>query len=215
MSNSHVKAVVLTCVTQALLVLTMSACIDASSQRQPVAEQLTPVVLEDLPGPVPSPSSVQTPAAGSCHVHDGLPDQVCTPGVSNASITQANISSTICNRSWSTASIRPPVSYTETLKRRLMQSYGLSGDLAGYELDHLIPLEDGGHPWDVRNLWPESRSGSPNALDKDKVENAVHTRICSGALPLDQARQQLATDWTRLQSLLGAAQLSITITPEP
>lgn len=65
-----------------------------------------------------------------------------------------------------------------------------------YEFDHLISLELGGNPTDPRNLWPESYQTTPNARDKDKVENALHTAVCSGQLTLDQAQRIISTNWT-------------------
>ena len=46
------------------------------------------------------------------------PDHAATPGLVSPDITQANIDQTICNPQWSTKSIRPPVSYTNTLKTK-------------------------------------------------------------------------------------------------
>jgi len=37
-----------------------------------------------------------------------------------------------------------------------MQAYGFIDSPGNYELDHLIPLELGGAPEDVKNLWPET-----------------------------------------------------------
>ncbi len=46
------------------------------------------------------------------------PAHKTAPGVVNPDITQANIDQAICNPQWSTKSIRPPVSYTNSLKVR-------------------------------------------------------------------------------------------------
>lgn len=54
-----------------------------------------------------------------------------------------------------------------------MISYGDPTPISTYEEDHLIPLELGGAPSDVRNLWPE-RGTSPNP--KDRVEGAGRRR---------------------------------------
>ena len=62
-------------------------------------------------------------------------DRVRTPGVVNPNVTQENISSTICKRGW-TATIRPPVDYTNALKRRQMRAYGETGPLSAYQEDH-------------------------------------------------------------------------------
>jgi hypothetical protein len=54
------------------------------------------------------------------------------------------------------ASSKPRAAHTEKIKRDQMAAYGLQGQRLGeYELDHLIPLELGGAPQEVANLWPE------------------------------------------------------------
>src|SRR5712691_1466056 len=58
-----------------------------------------------------------------CTVNGPLPDRSCTPGALNPSVTQANINATICVQGY-TRTIRPPVSYSNPLKTRLMASYG-------------------------------------------------------------------------------------------
>jgi hypothetical protein len=50
------------------------------------------------------------------------PDPAVTPGGVNPDITQGNIDQTICNPHWSTKTIRPPASYTNTLKQQLAAS---------------------------------------------------------------------------------------------
>ncbi len=113
-------------------------------------------------------------------------DPVRTPGVLNPDVTQAKIRSTICRRGW-TETIRPPVSYTNALKRKQMRQYGETGPLSGYQEDHLISLELGGSPTDARNLWPEPY---PRAADVDKVENELNAEVCSGRLTLAEAQQR-------------------------
>ncbi|MGH7867359.1 MAG: hypothetical protein ACREP9_06910 [Candidatus Dormibacteraceae bacterium] len=140
---------------------------------------------------------------GSCHLRGSgllvLPDANCTPGVANPQVTQSNIQSTICKRGWS-KTIRPPVSYTNELKRQQMVAYGESGSPSGYEEDHLISLELGGNPTDAKNLWPEL-GASPN--HKDKVENALNHAVCNGRMPLVTAQQKIATDWIAAGKQLG------------
>ena len=51
--------------------------------------------------------------------------------------------------------MRPPTDYTNALKLRQMRAYGETGSPSGYQEDHLISLELGGHPTAPRNLWPE------------------------------------------------------------
>ena len=115
-----------------------------------------------------------------------LADSVRTPGVLNPDVTQANIRSTICRHGW-TATIRPPVSYTNALKRRQMRQYAETGSMSDYQEDHLISLEMGGNPTDPRNLWPEPY---PRAAEMDKTENELNSEICDGTLTLAQAQQR-------------------------
>jgi hypothetical protein len=109
-----------------------------------------------------------------------------TPGVLNPNVTQANIRSTICRRGW-TATIRPPVSYTNALKVKQMRQYGETGSPSDYQEDHLISLEMGGSPTDARNLWPEPY---PRAAEMDQIENQLNSEICDGQLTLAQAQQR-------------------------
>ncbi|HEU5478016.1 MAG TPA: hypothetical protein VFU64_09375 [Gaiellaceae bacterium] len=115
-----------------------------------------------------------------------LADPLRTPGVLNPDVTQANIRSTICRHGW-TATIRPPTSYTNDLKRKQMRQYRETGSLSDYQEDHLISLELGGDPTDPRNLWPEPY---PRAADVDRIENELNAQVCSGALALAQAQQR-------------------------
>jgi hypothetical protein len=41
-----------------------------------------------------------------CHLNSGLPDSKCTPGSTNAAVTQNNIKDTICVRGY-TKTVRP------------------------------------------------------------------------------------------------------------
>jgi hypothetical protein len=126
------------------------------------------------------------------HIHGGgstarvLADPARTPGVLNPDVSQANIRSTICTRGW-TKTIRPPVEYTNDLKRQQMRAYGETGPLTAFQEDHLISLELGGNPTDPRNLWPQPY---PRAGDDDKIENQLNAEVCSGQLTLAQAQQK-------------------------
>ena len=115
-------------------------------------------------------------------------DPVRTPGVVNPAVTQANIRSTICKRGW-TATVRPPVTYTNALKRKQMRVYGETGPMSGYQEDHLVSLELGGDPTDPRNLWPEPY---PRAAAVDQIENELNAKVCSGALSLHDAQDEEA-----------------------
>jgi hypothetical protein len=117
-----------------------------------------------------------------------LADPTLTPGVLNPDVTQATISTTICMHGW-TRTIRPPTSYTSPLKVEQMATYGLTGPASGYQEDHLISLELGGHPTDPRNLWPEPY---PRAGEVDRIENELNDAVCSGELTLTAAQRREA-----------------------
>jgi hypothetical protein len=109
-----------------------------------------------------------------------------TPGVLNPAVTQATIAVTICRRGW-TRTVRPPVDYTNALKRRGLQQYQLRGPPSAFQEDHLISLELGGDPLDPRNLWPEPY---PRAAEVDRIENDLNRRVCDGSLTLAEAQRR-------------------------
>jgi len=153
-------------------------------------------------GPLVASTSTSTDYPAHCQARDDneLPDPTCTPGALNPAVTQATISTTICKSGW-TATVRPPTSYTNKIKREAIAAYGdYAGTAMGsYELDHLISLEIGGSPTAVANLWPER--GEHN--DKDPVENAAKVAVCSGRMTLADVQQQIATNWIALGHKLG------------
>ena len=115
-----------------------------------------------------------------------LADPVRTPGVLNPDVRQATIAETICTQGW-TRTIRPPTAYTGALKRTQLRAYRLPGPPSGYQEDHLISLELGGHPTDPRNLWPEPY---PRAAQVDAIENELNAQVCSGRLSLADAQRR-------------------------
>ncbi|AHH98007.1 hypothetical protein KALB_4645 [Kutzneria albida DSM 43870] len=143
------------------------------------------------------------PAASCSTSYLPLPDPHCTPGATNPDVTQATINSTICVSGW-TATVRPPTSYTNALKKQGIADYGYSDtNMSDYEEDHFLPLELGGAPRDPRNLWPEPHSGDKNSYSKDSVENAVKKAVCAGQATLSAAQHAMLTDWTTAKSVLG------------
>jgi hypothetical protein len=141
-------------------------------------------------------------------------------------VSPATVGGTICASGW-TATVRPPESYTEQVKRLEAGSGGtvtfngtpfavhgfeLSDPLLShYELDHLIPLELGGAPADPHNLWMEPYETpkgdvAPGAgsQTKDRIENAARSAVCSGRLALADAQRAIAMNWHALGRQLGA-----------
>jgi hypothetical protein len=140
----------------------------------------------------PTATPIPTTNTGNCQIRGVLPDPSCTPGAIDVKVTQNNIDQTICVKGY-TQTVRPPVSYTNTLKKQQIEAYGYQDtDLRDYEEDHLISLELGGNPTDPKNLWPEP-GASPNL--KDKIENLCHDKVCSGQITLSDAQHEIAIDW--------------------
>ena len=83
----------------------------------------------------------------------------------------------------------------EAVKRQDYAEYGITSHQPHeYEVDHLISLELGGSN-SIKNLWPESYHGPWNAHIKDRLENELHRRVCSGALDLKEAQREISTNW--------------------
>lgn len=131
--------------------------------------------------------------------NSGLPNIKLTPGLVNPNVTQANIKSTICVSGW-TATVRPPVTFTNKLKYdQLHSGYNLNGDLnlKDYEEDHIVPLEVGGNPSSPLNLFPEPRYIKLSSYLKDQLENQIHHLVCSGQLSLKAGQAIFLTNWEK------------------
>ena len=127
----------------------------------------------------------------------GLPNPVLTPGAVNQLVNQSNIYSTICVSGY-TKTIRPSSYYTNKIKfTQLRSGYTLRGDTnpSNYEEDHLVPLEVGGDPTSVKNLFPEPWLTTWSAGKKDRLENKIHSLVCSGAITLATGQKVFMTNW--------------------
>lgn len=182
------------------------------SQGTAVPGQAASAPIPQGPGPTSPYTVAAQPAPGTCHYRytpdqQPLPDPACTPGAVNPKVTQASIADTIC-RSGYTSSIRPASTITGREKTANAKSYAYTGSSADAEYDHLISLELGGDPNDPRNLWveppsPDHKPGGGVNNPKDKVENILHSLICSGQVPLDAAQAAIAIDWTTALTAIG------------
>jgi hypothetical protein len=123
-----------------------------------------------------------------------LPDPVGTPGATNPDVTDATLQQTIGTSGW-TATVRPPVAYTNTVKLVVMGEYGLTGNPADFELDHLVPLCCGGNPTSQLNLWAQRRAGVNGAPLKDLTEVLAQHAILAGHLSLSDAQQGFMKNW--------------------
>lgn len=126
---------------------------------------------------------------GDCHISGLLPDPACTPGA--IATTDLHV---VCR-----TSTRGRRRVPRDVRRRVFAAYGMDPHQrpGAYEIDHLIPLELGGSNG-IANLWPQA---APGFHDKDRVEDSLHRRVCSGNMTLDQAQRMMATDWAAIQPL--------------
>ena len=82
-----------------------------------------------------------------------------------------------------------------TVKRQVFDRYGIKPDApVGYDVDRLIPTTLGGSN-SIKNLWPQPLSGEWNHLVKNRLEHRLRKMVCSGALDLKNAQQEIAKDW--------------------
>jgi hypothetical protein len=98
-------------------------------------------------------------------------DELCKPG-------QAEIEGTISVR----------------VKSQVFERYGIRGTLIGYNVGHLIPPRLGGSN-SIKNLWPEPLGGDWMYQMKNRLEHRFRKLVCSGALDLKVAQQEIAMDW--------------------
>src|SRR5579884_3256426 len=146
--------------------------------------------LGNTPTPTTGPSTphwgVQTKTSG-CVVRGPLQDPECTPGDIFPDATKDKI----CQPGYSRSVRNVPTS----VKNQVYAEYGIYHHSTGeYEVDHLVSLELGGSN-DISNLWPEAASPTPGFHQKDQVENYLHDQVCSGAMSLQEAQVEIATNW--------------------
>lgn len=123
-----------------------------------------------------------------CQVQGPLQDMGCTPGAINPNLTK----DVLCSPTFSTKSVRNVPSEE---KRQVYNEYGIFSHKPGqYEVDHLISLELGGSN-DIANLWPEAADPRPGFHEKDQVENYLHDQVCREAISLQQAQQEISSNW--------------------
>ena len=122
-----------------------------------------------------------------CATAASLPDPDCTPGAVFAAVT----ANEICRRGYA-RSVRDVSTDT---KRQVYAEYGTRNPgRGGFEVDHLIGLELGGSN-DIANLWPEAAEPRPGFHEKDRFEDYLHDRVCSGRMALTEAQREIAENW--------------------
>jgi hypothetical protein len=115
-----------------------------------------------------------------------LPDPALTPGA-----VMTTDAAAACTPGYS-KSVRH---VSGKVKAQVYAEYGIVSHRSGeYEVDHLISLELGGSN-DIKNLWPGYQSEPWNAHVKDKVEDRLHHLVCTGRMRIEDAQQEIASDW--------------------
>ena len=114
--------------------------------------------------------------------------------VVNPDVHQNNIDKTICVPNW-TSTIRPPASYTNKIKRALVNETAAADVMEDYELDHVVPLAVGGHPTDPRNLHLQLWDGPDGAHAKDVVEVRMKKMVCDHKITLAKAQACFIKGW--------------------
>lgn len=97
-----------------------------------------------------------------------LPRAEHATGFRNPEVRQGNLATTVCKAGYS-GTIRPPVFYTNVVKREEPRYYKLPGKVSDYQLDHLLSLSLGGSPYDTRNLWMAEGPGGPRRHARGEV----------------------------------------------
>lgn len=101
-----------------------------------------------------------------------------------------------------TSTVRPPTSFTNSLKVQQLAS-NEDQNTKDYEEDHFIPITLNGCPDCQDNLWPEPytvtwKGENLGAHEKDKVEVYLRGQVCSGKLTYKQAQDLIRSDWVKI-----------------
>lgn len=149
--------------------------------------QVTPpaatLALTITPAPAtPAPSITPVPASPSATLK---PDVVPPQGdVITVPIDELCLKNYVSQKS----------SVSVTVQKKVFTKYKVDYPSDGkYQLDHFIPVELGGSN-SMDNLWPQPASPKPGFQEKNQVEQYLYKQVCSGAISLKSAQQQIR-DW--------------------
>ncbi|NAZ75770.1 hypothetical protein GTQ99_10140 [Kineococcus sp. T13] len=116
-----------------------------------------------------------------------LPDPALTPGAAFPDADQA----VVCAPAYLRSTSKP----RKSDKADAYQRYAIPPeDENDHVVDRLVPVGLGGDN-SAANLWPQPRTDRYGAQQKDLLEERLRELVCSGALPLEGARQEITTDW--------------------
>jgi hypothetical protein len=164
---------------------------------------ILPLLTAACAAPAPPPGTVVAPWQTPADAGTNLAEPILAPGAIGHEVTQQNILFTICTPGWA-ASVRPPASFTDRIKRAQIPLYGypVGTNPRDFEEDHREPLELGGAPRDLSNLWPQPLD---EAHAKDRLETAVKRDVCAGHITLEQGQAIFFGDfWDDYDRRFGA-----------
>jgi len=119
-------------------------------------------------------------------------DPVCAPGRINRAVI-GHTAQTICNRAWLAVAGRQQPSVST--KDDLLYEYQLPGNPVTYVAARVIPVEDGGSPTSLANLYPLPLNGWGGEETRAVVADQLHDEICSHQITVAQAAKLLEGDW--------------------
>jgi hypothetical protein len=131
-----------------------------------------------------------------------LPDPRVTPGAHRPLSLKA-----VCETKWG----KDARHVTEKMKATTYAEYRAT-KVAGTccEVDHLIPRDLGGADV-IENLWPQPW---PEARKKDRLEVKLRKLVCARELPLREAQDRIAEDWSALYRDIFEEDLSLQNKPD-
>lgn len=120
--------------------------------------------------------------------YDFLPNKSLTPGAyASGSVKE------ICEAGYPERSRN----VSQSTKKKVYERYNvdISTCKGGCKIDHLIPLSIGGSN-DITNLWPHEYTQFWSVYKKTRLEVRLRREVCGGTLPLREARECIASNWT-------------------
>jgi len=144
-----------------------------------MAQPMKALVLSSMVMLALAPAAAQQPVSH-------MPNPKLTPGDVIA-VTRDEL----CNGDYTSPAAKIPIA----LKRRVFDRYKMRPEAGGYNVDHLIPVKLGGSN-SLKNLWPQPLSSEWNYHMKNKLEGKLYKMVCNGTIPIERAREEIATDWT-------------------
>lgn len=123
-------------------------------------------------------------------------DPVLTPGVLVAGITVTELAEPGYSKR-----TRPGRWASAKMKLATLKAYGIRrtpANLLRYTFDHLIAIENGGHPSDPGNHWPQPKA---EAKLKDVQENELHRGLLAGRYSIEFAAAMVRWSWVAEETL--------------